>query len=119
MDVHKYLPRFVNRILARPLKRDVRFLYQRLTRGWDDGDTFSLDYSLAKIILPRLKRFREITIGVPSDMEADSWTRELDKMIAAFEFAGSEARWLAKPEEFDKHQEGLELFAKHYFSLWW
>jgi hypothetical protein len=102
-------------------KRDFRFLKQRLTRGWDDGDTFSLDYSLAKLIAPRLKRFKEITVGDynTADPERQQWYDELDKMIAAFEFAGSEERWMAKPEEFKKHQEGLKLFAEHYFGLWW
>lgn len=119
LPLHKYLPRFVRRFLSKPLKREVRFLYQRLTRGWDDGQTFSLDYSLAKIILPRLKRFREITIATPSDMEEKEWKDQLDKMIAAFEFAGSEERWVADPKEFKKHQKGINLFAKHFFGLWW
>lgn len=96
-----------------PTKRDVRFLYQRLTRGWDDSETWSLDYSLAKIILPRLERYRDI---VPHD---DISLEDLDKMIAAFKFAGSEERWVAPHEEFLKHQEGLKLFADKYFGLWW
>lgn len=100
-------------------KRSRRFFWQRLTRGWDDGDTFSLDYSLAKIIAPRLKRFKEVTIGVPLDMKEQEWNDKLDKMIAAFEFAGSEDRWSAKPEDFKKHGEGIKLFAEHYWQLWW
>jgi hypothetical protein len=100
-------------------KRDIRFFKQRLVRGWDDGDTFSLDYSLAKVILPRLKRFKEVTIGHPSDTDEKEWQDKLDKMIAAFEFAGSETRWSAPQSEYVKHAEGLRLFGEHYFSLWW
>lgn len=100
-------------------KRDVRFVWQRLTRGWDDGDTFSLDYSVAKVILPRLKRFRQLTIGTPANLEEKEWQEILDKMIASFEFAASEERWNAGPEDYEKHNEGLDLFAKHYWSLWW
>lgn len=100
-------------------KRDVRFLYQRLTRGWDDGDTFSLDASLAEVILPRLKRFKELNCCHPTDLAPEEWDTILDKMIAAFEFAASEERWLASPTEYQKHQEGLDLFAQHYWSLWW
>lgn len=100
-------------------KRSARFLYQRLTRGWDDSDTFSLDHSLAKVIVPRLKRFRQVTIGSPGDLTMEEWQAMLDKMIAAFEFAASEERWSAGPEEFEKHNEGLELFAQWYWALWW
>lgn len=103
----------------RLIRRDIRFFYQRLTRGWDDSETWSLDASLPHVILPRLKRFKEITIGVPGDLSKEEWEQILDKMIAAFEFAGSEARWTAPASEFEKHQEGLDLFAKHYFGLWW
>jgi|SRR6185369_9639069 len=103
-------------------KRDIRFLRQRLTRGWDDGDTFSLDYSLAKLILPRLRRFKEITAGDynTASPERQQWYDELDKMIAAFEWYGSEKRWADNEfEKMKEHQEGLNLFAKYYGGLWW
>lgn len=104
-------------------KRDARFLLQRVTRGWGDDDTFSLDYSLAKLIAPRLRRFKEITIGndySKLSTERKEWAEELDKMISAFEWYGSENRW--NDNEFEmmkKHQEGLDLFAKYYGGLWW
>jgi hypothetical protein len=109
----------IYRFIHKPWKREFRFFFQRMTRGWDDGQTFSLDYSLGKLIAPRLKRFKELTIGVPGDMTEQEWAEKLDKMIDFFEFAGSEYRWSAGPEEYDKHQEGLELFVKHYWNLWW
>ena len=102
-----------------PSKRDVRFFWQRRTRGWDDSETFSLDHSLAKLILPRLKRFKEVTIGIPGNLKEDEWNLILDKMIAAFEFAASDKRWVAESEEYQKHNEGIKLFAEHFWSLWW
>lgn len=101
-------------------KRSVRFLYQRLTRGWDDGDTFSLDAPLAKLIAPRLRRFSELRGGHPSDMTDEEWQAIIDKMVAAFEWYASEDRY--GPNEFEnikKHQEGINLFAEHYCGLWW
>jgi hypothetical protein len=109
----------IRRLIHKPWKRSFRFFLQRRTRGWDDGDTFSLDYSLAKVILPRLKRFKKLTIAVPCELEEKEWHDILDKMIAAFEFSGSESRWSADQEEFLKHQEGLDLFAQYYWALWW
>ncbi len=101
------------------LKRDARFAWQRVTRGFDDSETFSLDYSLAQAILPRLRRFKEVAHATPSDIPEEEWNAILDKMISAFEFASSEARWNADESEYVRHQEGINLFAKHYFSLWW
>lgn len=100
-------------------KRDILFLQQRITRGWDDSETWSLDHSLPKVILPRLRRFKELTIGTPGDITKEEWHSALDKMIAFFEFAGSKERWNASHDEFKKHDEGKELFCKHYYALWW
>jgi hypothetical protein len=100
-------------------KRSVKFWWQRRVRGWDDSDTWSLDYSLPKVILPRLKRFKKLKIGVPEELSVQEWNSILDKMIAAFEFAGSEKRWLSEHKEYENHQEGLDLFAKYYWNLWW
>jgi hypothetical protein len=105
-------------ISLRLKRRDILYFYQRITRGWDDGDTFSLDHSLAKLIYPRLKRFKELTINEPPLPEEKEWSDQLDKMIAAFEYAGSEYRW-NNPLDALKHEEGVELFAKNYFRLWW
>lgn len=114
------LTKFYRWLLYSDKKRSVRFLYQRLTRGWDDSDTWSLDQPLAKLIAPRLRRFREIYNGHPTDLTEAEWNARLDKMIAAFEWYASDDRW--GPNEFEnleKHQEGIDLFAKHYMQLWW
>jgi hypothetical protein len=97
----------------------LRFLRQRILRGWDDSETWSLDHSLSKSIVPRLRRFREISCAHPSDLTSEEWNECLDKMIDAFEFGASERRWFASPEEYQHHQEGLELFGKWFWALWW
>lgn len=102
-----------------PSKRDIKLFWQRRTRGWSDDETWSLDYSLAKIILPRLKRFKEITPAHPADITREEWMNIIDKMIIAFEFASSDSRWEDAPGEYEKHQEGIDLFAKYFFALWW
>ena len=101
------------------IKRVVRFFFQRLTRGWDDSDLWSLDYSLAKLITPRLRLFAEHRGGHPACMTEEEWATILNKMCEAFEYYGSDERWGGKEFEMcEKHQEGLDLFAKHYGSLW-
>src|SRR5271165_3323820 len=83
---------------TRLLKRDLRFFFQRFIRGWDDGECFSLDNSLAKLITPRLRRFRELSIAVPP-MESDTWGNILDTMIEGFEFLASEEYFTNEDDE--------------------
>lgn len=119
---HIYDLRYNHKEAIRLLRRDVKFLWQRITRGFDDSETWSLDYSLAKIILPRLKRFRELDpCFIPTDMTHDEWNAILDKIIYAFEYAASDTRWEIGfgNEESARVDEGLKLFAKYYFAMWW
>jgi hypothetical protein len=100
------------------LKRKIKFFYQRMTRGWDDSETWSLDYSLSKLILPRLLRFKELRD--PIVLSTGDWDSDMNKMIAAFEFLGSEERWNCYDNnKWNEVQEGVDLFAKHYVNLWW
>ena len=102
------------------LKRSFKFLIQRMTRGWDDSETWSLDYSLGKLILPRLKRFRELNIAYPPDMTKEQWDSIIDQMIWSFEFISSDKRWdCYDKEEWDKFYRGMTPFTEYYANLWW
>lgn len=93
----------------RSTKRFIKSTYQRLTKGYADAECWSLDYSLAKWILPRLKHFRNNLTGTPARLEnigddcighcvtpevkcscnsltMEEWQEKLDQMIYAFEF---------------------------------
>lgn len=101
-------------------ERDVKFFFQRLTRGWDDGETFSMDHSLAKLIAPRLRRFREVSIKCPMDMDSMTWRHILDTMIEGFEFIASDEYFTNEDDEMhDKAREALNLFNRYYYELWW
>jgi len=86
---------------------------QYIERGFDDSDTWGLDWHLAKLILPRLKRYKElakeiIVIDFP-----------LDEMIDAFEIYAHKdsSNWTDKDvKSIDK---GLKAFADHFHRLWW
>lgn len=98
------------------LKRDCLFTWQRLTRGWSDYDTWNLDCTFAEFVIPRLKRYKDISGGGPLELSHAEWQEILDKMILAFE-------QIADQFKYDMHdpavQEGLDLFRKYYFNLWW
>ena len=114
-------------------------------------ETWNLDINLAKYIIPRLKKFKELNNGYPGISEMDTpekWDEALDKMIQAFEYViDLDEYWLDDPrydytdimfgknkEFYEKIKEnkitedirrlaaineGLQLFAKYYMSLWW
>lgn len=103
---------------VRDAKRAVKLWWQRRTRGWDDSETWNLDTSLAKVILPRLKRFKELTVGCPVDVTWEEWGNTLDTMIKAFEWFAADCN--ERDEDFyTEAHKGVELFAKYYGHLWW
>ena len=109
----------------------------------DNFDCWSLDYTLARIIHPALIRLKETKHGYPElwedgmvthhnwdrqlhfdfideDIETnyliDKWNGVLDKMIYSFGKIMEDAYF--DNEEWEKIQECLDLFSKHYTSLW-
>ena len=112
-------------LIDRDDERWKKYQQQRLERGFDDSELWSLDGTITSFILPRLKRFKEITCGYPSDISEKEWNNKLEKMITAFEYLENEDlglddtksgidRWAAREKVIN---EGLELFIKHYNSL--
>ncbi len=109
------------------LKRWLKFWWQRRTRGFDDSETWNLDQTFAKFILPRLKKFQEINKGsIPSsigldkpiDQAVNEWQNKLSDMIYAFEM--QMAPWEYKENyQRSRIRKGLKLFAEHYSDLWW
>ena len=68
MPFYQPLYRFWDEYL-RPRKviMKVRFFWQRLTRGFDDSETWDMDSTFYKWFLPRLKRYKELSIGYPTE----------------------------------------------------
>lgn len=96
---------------------------QREERGWDDTELWNLDYTIARFVYPRLKRFIELEpAGWPANdfPTYGEWIEALKKMLYAFEYIVKEDEMVnfVNSEEYSKVQEGLELFGKHFQSLW-
>lgn len=92
--------------------RKEKFTQQLIEQGFHDGDTFDLWTHLVSLILPRLKRYRElaegyIIINFP-----------LDDMISAFELLEQDKIGYSE-EEIEMINKGLEAFGKHFRALWW
>ena len=94
----------------------------------DPWDTWSMDYTLASIILPMLKQLKETKHGYPSELTEELWNEHLDEMIYAFDCKANKdevyMRFDIKTERdaMEKEQErisnGFRLFGKYYESLW-
>ncbi len=96
----------------------------------DREDTWSMDNTLASIILPMLKQLKETTHGFPSDLTEKEWDKILDQMIYSFEQKCKDD-WMEPyygypdwkfqkivVDEQKKISKGFELFGKYYENLW-
>jgi len=106
-----------------PESRDEIFARQRAERGWDDRETWSLDYTVAKFMLPRLQRFREVKAGHPAGMTMEEWQEILGKiefaLTCTIKDLDDDNGVIVPQEDHEKWQEGNELLGKWFNALWW
>lgn len=101
--------------------RALKFWWQRRTRGWDDSDTWSLDYTCAKWLLPRFRRYRELQKEYFGDIETipeNNWKEAYDKIDFALSRVADDSDY-DYLEDGEKVKEGLELLGKYFESMWW
>jgi len=84
-------------------------------RGFADSELWSLDYTIASFVLPRLKQFRKKLCSHPGYLTAEEWDIVLGKMIFSFEQCVKEEIPLDAP---DKFEEGIQLFGQYFRYLW-
>jgi len=100
------------------MRRAVRFWWQRRTRGWDDSETWNLDWQLAKWIHPRLVRYREVNCGHPCDLTMEQWNKKIDDFIWLFSrVINSDEEF--KPEELERYESVRKDFGIWMHHLWW
>ena len=110
-----------------------------MENGFFSEECWSLDVTLAALILPRLICFKDSTSGCPASLVKEDegghiidedksnqlWHEILDKMIYAFwiivsEYDGYSTKLNGKEREelIAAKKEGLRLFAEYFESLW-
>lgn len=112
-------------------KTDDRYkdqLKQLKEDGFSDTETWSLYTTMAEFILPRLRRFKEITPAYPMGSSMEKWQEQLGEMIFAFEWTLAEdemtEEYQALNEEdkkanWERHEAGMALFGEAFMGLWW
>jgi len=108
-------------------KREKKFSKQRMKRGFDSSETWSLFSTIVKFILPRLKCYREHTGGYPACLKSvKEWEDILDQMIEAFELIYKDSQGIECEPDTEKQdkinenkiEKGLDLFRGYFFALW-
>jgi hypothetical protein len=93
-----------------------------------EEEFYSLDHSMARFILPRLKRYRDwvenhgMSWGCFGDCKTGNpkTLREVNKMVDAFQIIASDDYWHDQWQEGPNKviNVGLKAFAKYYQNLW-
>lgn len=104
-------------------KREPEWKAQRLTRGFDDTEMWSLDCTITKFIAPRLKVFLEKAEQIgdhPGNITFQEWKGILEQMIEGFEIYPDHFNWTAEESDanWKKVDKALSLFHKWFFNLW-
>jgi len=105
------------------ITRSIEYFIQRMVRGFDDSDTWNLHATVEEFILPRLKRFREITAkhpfgGYPMGLAShEEWLSRLDDMIYSLEVDSFDAIYGNKVDE--RFKRGRGYLMAHWGNLWW
>lgn len=102
-------------------EREPKYVQQRLKRGFDNSETWSLKDTMARFILPRLKLYKELSQELSQEiiMDTDGLYDKVDKSIRAFEIIvkDGDGETLTK-EEWKEYDKGMEAFVQVYMRLW-
>lgn len=100
--------------------REIEYSKQRIERGFDDSETWSLSDTICRFTLPRLQRFKECGNSTPLGLTEDEWNIMLDKMILALTLISrNNGALIWCDEESEQIKEGLDLFREWFMGLWW
>ena len=104
------------------IKRWIRHKYQKSTRGFSNRDLWNLDKTIAIFILPRLKAFVESSVFIDNEPgrrnDYNKIIYAFERIVHEFDLEGEYAN-LPFPGCDPKIREGLRLFSKHYFGMWY
>ena len=101
--------------------REIRFFYQKITRGFSGKDLWDLRTGIAEFILPRLIEFRDITASHPPTISMHEWGIILSEMVIAFELIkkhNGDNSVVIPDNDYRKIERGLRLFSEYYLDLW-
>ena len=97
--------------------REKEFTKQRIERGFDDSETWSLRDTIAEFIIPRLERYIELSEDLIMRSEKD--LEDLNSFLKAMKLLKKENEGIISKDEERLIQRGLEVFPRVFIGLWW
>jgi hypothetical protein len=97
--------------------RSELFRNQRITRGFDDSETWSLDHTIAKFIIPRLERYIELSDEILDRSEEE--INDIIKFLTAMKLHLKLLDEELSEDELLSIEDGLSVFPKIFGKLWW
>lgn len=100
--------------------REKLYSQQRIERGFDNSELWSLEHTIARFIIPRLKAFKENSVGYPGCFKNEKeWEKVLNKMIRAFELVvRDEGSLYFNDKEEKEYNQGMNAFKNYFLCLW-
>jgi len=103
----------------------LKWFCQRRIKGYDNRELWSLDYSVARFMLPRLKEFRKRTCGYPAAFSKDygngqgegGWDNVIGEIIWALEYGLDKYEWSKENDQ--RFEKAMQLFGQYFWALWW
>lgn len=110
-------------LISKDDNRFEAYKKQRLERGFDDSEMWSLDCTIAEFITPRLRVFKEHAKQIgdhPYSITAEEWQEILSQIIEGFALYPDHFNWPYEDSDanWKKVDKALELFHKWFFNLW-
>lgn len=120
-------------------KRQIKYAWQRVFRGWDDRVVWSIDYHLSEMLPQWLEKLRDNKQGTPMEMfdglpyedeenytyseeswsvARQRWDTILDEMILGFQIYAKDNWFTEDSDDKKKFDRAMELFVKYFQSLW-
>lgn len=124
--------KFTSFIWYRPINKikhiayEIKYGFQRMFRGYDDREIFSLDFQFIEKYTNILQKFKENTVGYPTNLSPEEWDSILDRMmflLLEIQNVYDEVditNYKIKDEIIEKDKdEFFNLFSKYFFHLWY
>ena len=104
----------------------IKYLFQRLFRGYSDRDVFDLGATILDFAYPKVKAFIKMEkCGYPCSLDKDKWDETLKKIELAFDHWKLDEDCQFKYNTFDElyehyqiMEEGFTLFGKYLQNFW-
>jgi len=100
------------------LEKQELFKQQRIERGFDDSETWSLVNTIAAFTIPRLERYIEIAEEVI--LRSEEQKEQIKAILTMMKLtARDEGCWMFNKKEEEQVMDGLQALTDNWFNLWW